>query len=123
MICEYGMSDKLGPLSYGQHNHQPFLGRDLFEQKDYSEETSKEIDIEVRRLVTQAYERAREILTGRREMLDKLAQTLVEKEVLDIDETKQLLGLTEIKKDLGMTAQFPASHPSAKSDTPERKQS
>jgi len=93
MVCTFGMSEKMGPMAYGKRDHQKFLGRDLFEHKDYSEETAKNIDNEVRSLVNQAFHRARTILTEHRYHLDLLAKTLVEKEVLDIDETRKLLGL------------------------------
>ncbi len=94
MVCVYGMSEKLGKLSYGQHDHQRFLGRDLFEQKDYSEDTAKRIDDEVHAFVDYAYNRARNLLTQHRDKLDLIAQRLIEKEVIDIEETRILLGMT-----------------------------
>ncbi|MCK5180273.1 MAG: AAA family ATPase, partial [Candidatus Omnitrophica bacterium] len=93
MICVYGMSDKMGTLAYGKNEQLGFLGRDLMQQKDYSEETAKKIDEEVRNLVNQAYTRAKKLLTENSAKLDKLAQALVEKEVMDIDETLRLLGM------------------------------
>jgi cell division protease FtsH len=95
MVCDFGMSEKLGKLSYGQHDHQRFLGRDLLEHKDYSEETAKSIDEEIHKLVDAAYTRAKKLLTENHTKLDKIAQRLVEKEVIDIDETKVLLGSAE----------------------------
>ena len=97
MVRNYGMSEKLGTLSYAQDERHRFLGRDLMDQKDYSDETAKQIDDEVRRLVNEAYERAKKMLTENRDKLDKLAQALVEKEVLDIDEAKILLGIATHK--------------------------
>ncbi|MCA9407318.1 MAG: cell division protein FtsH, partial [Candidatus Omnitrophica bacterium] len=94
MICIYGMSDTMGTLSYGHRDRQPFLGRDLMEQRDYSEETAKEIDTEVRQLVSQAYDRAKKVLSENRDKLDLLATRLIEKEVMDIDETRQLFGMS-----------------------------
>jgi cell division protease FtsH len=94
MVCTYGMSEKMGTLAYGKNDHQlGFLGRDLMQQKDYSEETAKKIDEEVRGLVNEAYTRAKNLLTENRDKLDKMAHALVEKEVMDIDETRILLGL------------------------------
>jgi cell division protease FtsH len=93
MVCVYGMSHKMGTLAYGKNEHMGFLGRDIMQQKDYSEETAKKIDEEVRYFVNQAYTRAKQLLTDHRDKLDKLALALVEKEVLDIDETRVLLGM------------------------------
>jgi len=93
MVCVYGMSEKMGTLAYGKSEQPGFLGRDLMQQKDYSEETAKKIDEEVRRLVNQAHDRAKDLLTKNRDKLDILANALVEKEVLDIDETRVLLGM------------------------------
>ncbi len=95
MVCNYGMSAKLGTLSYGQNENQRFLGRDLMETKDYSEATAKKIDEEVRELVNLAYQRAQKLLTENQKKLNLLAERLVEKEVLDIDETKILIGMTD----------------------------
>jgi len=91
MVCVYGMSGTMGTLAYGKNEQLGFLGRDLMQQKDYSEETAKKIDDEVRDLVSQAYTRAKNLLTKSRDKLDKLALALVEKEVMDIDEALVLL--------------------------------
>ena len=95
MVCVYGMSDSMGTLAYGKNEQMGFLGRDLMQQKDYSEETAKKIDEEVRNLVNQAYNRAKDLLLKNKDKLDKLAAALVEKEVMDIDEARLLLGLAE----------------------------
>ncbi len=97
MVCEYGMSDKLGKQAYGQHEHQQFLGRDLMQHKDYSDATASKIDQEVQELVDSAYKRAKDLLTKNRDKMDLLAKRLVEKEIIDIDETRTLLGITKIK--------------------------
>ncbi|MFH1360111.1 MAG: ATP-dependent zinc metalloprotease FtsH [Candidatus Omnitrophota bacterium] len=97
MVCEYGMSEKLGTLTLGRHHHQLFLGRDMMEQRDYSEETAKQIDVEVRQFVDHSYDRAKKLLSENREKLEKLVQGLMEKEVLDIDEAKAFLGLQDQK--------------------------
>ncbi len=83
MVCEWGMSDTLGPLSFGKKEEQIFLGRELTQHKDYSEQTALEIDAEVRRLVTDGYEKARAILGENIQALHALAQVLLEKESVD----------------------------------------
>jgi len=98
MVCVYGMSDKMGTLAYGKSEQMGFLGRDLMQQKDYSEATTKKIDEEMRGLVNQAYTRAKDLLTENRDKLNKLAQALVEKEVMDIDEARVLLGMAPQEK-------------------------
>ena len=92
MVCEFGMSERLGNLTYGKRERQMFLGRDLFEERNYSEQTAVLIDEEVRRLIDTAYERARQALLAHRAQLDLLAQALLEKEVLDGEEVKRLVG-------------------------------
>ncbi|MCH8234715.1 MAG: SUMF1/EgtB/PvdO family nonheme iron enzyme, partial [Chloroflexi bacterium] len=92
MVCEFGMSDRLGTLTYGKRDKQMFLGRDLFEERNYSEQTAVMIDEEIRGLVDACRERARRILTKHRDQLDLLATTLLEKEVLDGEEVKKLEG-------------------------------
>lgn len=95
MICEYGMNEKLGTLTFGQNHRQPFLGRDLLEHKDYSENTAKNIDLEIKDLVEEAYQRAKKLLTENQDKLELLAQRLIEQEVIDIDEAKTLLGVKQ----------------------------
>jgi len=93
MVCVYGMSSKMGTLAYGKNDQAGFLGRDIMQQKDYSEETAKKIDEEIRSLVNEAYTRAKDLLTKNRDKLDKLAKALVEKEVMNIDESRTLLDM------------------------------
>ncbi|MGZ3536710.1 MAG: ATP-dependent zinc metalloprotease FtsH [Thermodesulfobacteriota bacterium] len=83
MVCEWGMSENLGPLAYGQQEEQIFLGREFAQHRDYSEETARQIDNEIRSIVNQGYERAKEIIQTHIAILHKLASTLLEKEVLD----------------------------------------
>jgi cell division protease FtsH len=83
MVCEWGMSEKLGPLAFGQKEEQIFLGREFAQHRDYSEETAQMIDQEIRTIVTLSYEKAKEILMQNMTTLHKLANTLLEKEVLD----------------------------------------
>jgi cell division protease FtsH len=83
MVCEWGMSEKLGPLAFGQKEEQIFLGREFAQHRDYSEETAQMIDQEIRTIVTHGYEKAKDILIQNMGILHKLANTLLEKEVLD----------------------------------------
>ncbi|MBI4003589.1 MAG: cell division protein FtsH, partial [Candidatus Omnitrophica bacterium] len=92
MVCEFGMSDRLGNLTYGRRERQMFLGRDLFEDRNYSEQTAVLIDEEIRRLVDACYLRARQELTEHRAKLDAVANTLLEKEVLDGEEVRRIAG-------------------------------
>jgi cell division protease FtsH len=83
MVCEWGMSDKLGPLAFGQKEEQIFLGREFTQHRDYSEDTARQIDSEVRTIVTDCYEKAKGIIQGNMAILHQLANNLLEKEVLD----------------------------------------
>ncbi len=98
MICEWGMSEKLGPITYGKHNQEVFLGRDIGRNQDYSEQTAIEIDQEVRRLVTEAYAKAKQILTERREALIVIGDALLEHETLDGEEINRLIAGEKIVK-------------------------
>ncbi len=83
MVTEWGMSDKMGPLAYGKKEEQIFLGREIAQHRDFSEHTAVEIDAEVKRIVTDNYERAKRLIVERKETLDKLTKALLEKETLD----------------------------------------
>jgi cell division protease FtsH len=83
MVCEWGMSDRLGPMTFGKKEEQIFLGRDFTQMKDYSEQTAIEIDTEVRSIIMDAYERAKDLLRASLTVLHKMAEVLLEKEVLD----------------------------------------
>ncbi|MFQ5682236.1 MAG: ATP-dependent zinc metalloprotease FtsH [Candidatus Binatia bacterium] len=83
MVCEWGMSEKLGPMTFGKKEQEIFLGRDFTQQQDYSESTAMEIDAEVRRIVLESYQRAKAILASNLQLLHKIAENLLEKEVLD----------------------------------------
>ncbi|UCD86711.1 MAG: cell division protein FtsH, partial [Desulfobacterales bacterium] len=82
MICQWGMSERLGPLAFGQKEEQIFLGREFAQHKDYSEETAVLIDQEIREVVTEAYEKAKKILTDNMNTLHALAEALLERETL-----------------------------------------
>lgn len=91
MVTRYGMSEKLGPLTYGKKHEQVFLGRDIMEDKNYSESVGNQIDEEVRVIVESSYEKAREILTANRDKLDMVAEVLLEREVLTGEELDEIL--------------------------------
>jgi cell division protease FtsH len=91
MVCEWGMSEKLGPLTFGQKEEAVFLGRDFASRRDFSEEVALEIDLEIKRFVTENYERAKRVLTEQMTSLKALAEALLEKEVLDAPEIDQIL--------------------------------
>ena len=113
MVCEWGMSDAMGPLTFGKREEQIFLGREIAKTQDYSEETAVGIDQEVKKLVMDNYERARKILVEQKSVLLKIADELLAREVLDAD---QVLRLAR-----GMPIDDPSpTSPSVSDDTPRR---
>jgi ATP-dependent Zn protease len=91
MVTQYGMSPKLGPIKLGQVDGQPFLGRDFGHQPDYSAEIAVEIDREIRALIDEAHDEALEILVHNRDVLEELADALIDKETIEKDELKEIL--------------------------------
>jgi cell division protease FtsH len=91
MVTVYGMSEKLGPLTFGDRDELVFLGREIAEQRNYSEEVAEEIDQEVRRLIDEAFQRAKSILTNSRQKLDRIAHRLIEVETLEREQFEALL--------------------------------
>jgi cell division protease FtsH len=91
MVCEWGMSEKLGPLTFGKKEEEIFLGREFARHRDYSEETARLIDDEVRSIVAQGYKKAKEIVQANMTTLHKLANTLLEKEVLDGNQIEAII--------------------------------
>jgi len=83
MVCEWGMSEKLGPMTFGKKEEEIFLGRDFTQKTDYSKSTAIEIDAEIRRIIQESYHRAKDLLTTNLRVLHKVAEKLLEKEVLD----------------------------------------
>jgi cell division protease FtsH len=90
MVCEWGMSDSLGPLTFGKREEQIFLGREIAKHQDYSEETAVRIDQETKRFVMENYERAKQILVDNKPVLLRIADELLAREVLDADQVKRL---------------------------------
>ena len=91
MVCEWGMSEKMGPLTYGTKEEQVFLGKDFSQQKNFSDQTAKLIDQEVKALVMGGYNKANEILVEFRDALERLAQALLDRETLNADEIEALI--------------------------------
>ena len=95
MVCEYGMS-RLGPLTFGKKEEQIFLGREIAQHRDFSEETARQIDLEVRRLIDEAYQAAHGILEAHKDAMHRIAAALLERETIDADEVKMLLDGKEL---------------------------
>jgi cell division protease FtsH len=91
MVCEWGMSDKLGPMTFGKKEEQIFLGRDFTQLQDYSEHTAVEIDAEVRRIIQESYQQAKDLLAANVAVLHKIAEALLDKEVLDGAEIDEII--------------------------------
>ncbi len=91
MVCQWGMSDKLGMVQYGNDNDHLFLGRDMVQRKDYSEFTAQEIDTEVKRIINEAYERAKDLIITNRDKLEIIANALLEYESLDGEQVKSIV--------------------------------
>jgi cell division protease FtsH len=111
MVTEFGMSEKLGPLQFGQPQGQVFLGRDLHNEQNYSDEIAYEIDKEIQRIIKECYERAKEILTKHRDKLELIAQTLLKVETLDAEQIRSLF-------DTGKLPERPAEKIETKDDEP-----
>jgi cell division protease FtsH len=91
MVCEWGMSDALGPLTYGKKEEAIFLGKEFNRHQDYSEATALRIDAEIKRIVTEQFERAQELMKEKRDALVRIAEALLEHEVLDAEQLRQIL--------------------------------
>ena len=91
MVTQYGMSDSLGPIQYGRGNHQVFLGRDLGEERNYSEEIASKIDAEVRRIIETCYERGRQLLTQNWDKVERMVASLLDYETVEADEVRAIL--------------------------------
>jgi cell division protease FtsH len=92
MVCEWGMSEKMGPLTFGKKEEQIFLGREFAQHQDYSEETARSIDAEVKRIVMEGYERAYKALADNVEQLKRVAEALLEHETIDGEDIDLLVG-------------------------------
>ncbi|MEO8892589.1 MAG: ATP-dependent zinc metalloprotease FtsH3, partial [Coleofasciculaceae cyanobacterium] len=97
MVTRFGMSDRLGPVALGRQSSNMFLGRDIASDRDFSDTTAATIDSEVRKLVDEAYRRAKDVLVSNRVVLDKLAEMLIEKETVDAEELQEVLANNDVK--------------------------
>src|SRR5687768_969022 len=91
MVCQFGMSDKLGMIQYGDNNEYVFLGREMIRSKDYSERIAEEIDAEVKRIIDEGYNRAKDLIETHRDKLEMLAQKLLEYETLDGAQVEEIV--------------------------------
>ena len=103
MVCEYGMS-RLGPLTFGKKEEQIFLGREIAQHRDFSEETARQIDLEVRRLIDEAYQSAHSIVEANKEPMHRIAAALLERETIDAAEVQMLIDGTELPPALSALA-------------------
>jgi cell division protease FtsH len=108
MVCEFGMSRELGPMTFGRREEQVFLGRDIAHAKDYSEHTAIEIDREVRRIVDEAYQKARALLSENTTLLHALAERLLEKEVVEGAEVAEMVRAYNEGRPLASVQEVPA---------------
>ncbi|HEU5003604.1 MAG TPA: ATP-dependent zinc metalloprotease FtsH [Actinomycetota bacterium] len=107
MVCEWGMSETLGPVALGEKVDQPFLGRDLSAHPDYSDHVAAEIDAEIRRLVDEAHDEALEILTTYRANLDRMVEVLLDKETIEKNEVEEIFGNVPKRVARGETLPLP----------------
>ena len=107
MVCEWGMSDAMGPLTFGKKEEQIFLGREIAQHQDYSEDTALKIDQEVKRFVTQNYERAHKLLTESKVTLAKMADELLAREVLDAEQVKRLAAGLQLEEPPPVVTRLP----------------
>jgi cell division protease FtsH len=91
MVCEWGMSDELGPLTYGKKEEQIFLGREIAQHRDFSEETARQIDMAVKEIIVEASTKVTELLEGHRDILKRMADELLEKETIVLDDIQRIL--------------------------------
>jgi cell division protease FtsH len=116
MVCQYGMSEKLGTLALGRRSHNPFLGRDYMDERDYSEDIARQIDDEVREIVDSCHTRAQDILQNNREKLDSVVAALLKTETIEREEFLELIGKTESAAPAAASSQS-TSEPSEKKES------
>jgi cell division protease FtsH len=114
MVCEWGMSDRLGPLTYGEKQEEIFLGREIGMHRDFSEETAREIDEEIKKIIEEAGAKAEAIVKKNMAQLKRLAETLLEKEILNGDEIDEILGMENKKQKLKKSSKRESANKKAK---------
>jgi cell division protease FtsH len=120
MVCEWGMSDAMGPLTFGKKEEQIFLGREIAQHQDYSEDTALRIDQEVKRFVTDNYARAQKLLMQHKQRLLDMAEALLSRETLDADQVKRLAAGQPIDDPAALPANTPAAPPDVRGRAKER---
>jgi len=120
MVCEWGMSDAMGPLTFGKKEEQIFLGREIAQHQDYSEDTAIRIDQEIKRIVTTNYERSKVLLSQHRVALDKIAEELLAREVLDADQVRRIVAGEALEPLKSPNAATPASDEAARKTAKDR---
>ena len=108
MVCEWGMSDELGPLTYGEKEEQIFLGREIAQHRDYSEETARRIDVAVAGIIAACAEKVNRLLKDNRDLLERMAQELLDKETIMQDDIKQIFA--ELRPEAGAAAPQQAAY-------------
>jgi cell division protease FtsH len=109
MVCEWGMSDAMGPLTFGKKEEQIFLGREIAQHQDYSEDTAIRIDQELKRIVTANYDRARQLLETNRTALGRISDELLAREVLDAEQVRRIVNGEALEEHRPTAAAPPAS--------------
>jgi cell division protease FtsH len=120
MVCEWGMSEAMGPLTFGKKEEQIFLGREIAQHQDYSEDTAVHIDQEVKRFVSENYQRSHEILEANRETLTRIADELLSREVLDAEQVRRIAAGLPVDPPRAAQPSVPA--PAAEEDESRRRQ-
>jgi len=120
MVCEWGMSDAMGPLTFGKKEEQIFLGREIAQHQDYSEDTAIRIDHEIKRFVTSNYERAKTMIEEHRVALDKIAEELLAREVLDADQVRKIIKGEALEPFKPATAPVAAAEDASRKATKDR---
>jgi cell division protease FtsH len=113
MVCEWGMSDSMGPLTFGKKEEQIFLGREIAQHQDYSEDTALKIDHEVKRFVTEAFNRANEILLQHKHRLFEMADALLQRETLDAEQVRRIVAGEPLDEPVPAAPATPQAAPTA----------
>jgi cell division protease FtsH len=122
MVCEWGMSEAMGPLTFGKKEEQIFLGREIAQHQDYSEDTALRIDQEVKRFITDNYERARKVLISHKASLEKVAAELLIREVLDGEQVRRIVAGLPLEEHIKPTATSGPMSPAHDEETGRRKE-
>jgi cell division protease FtsH len=120
MVMRFGMSERLGPRVFGHDRSQPFLGREFSSEPDYSDEIAREIDDEIRRVVEEAHQTAKDVLTEHKEGLDRISRILLERETIDSEEFEQLLEGKDEDEVFGEEEEPKAREPEPEPSKPQR---